>query len=164
MGGVIISLQEVIFFKNRNLDMTPFMLGEAASNLYSEAPPTYDLYATVNHYGAVYMGHYIAQIKPPFSLSSRDDAGVLYRMCMGWGRIITWKHLCCHGDQHYSGSDRTLFNVLPWQQHPSFPCGVLHTCRFTMVTITTAILLCVCMCVHACMHAYQIGCCMMMML
>lgn len=43
--------------------MSSFMLGEAASCLEADAPPIYDLYATVNHYGAVYMGHYIAQVK-----------------------------------------------------------------------------------------------------
>lgn len=41
--------------------MAPFMLGESSSH---SPRSMYDLYATVNHYGAVYMGHYIAQVKP----------------------------------------------------------------------------------------------------
>ena len=44
--------------------MTPYILGEAATHANSKALPIYDLYATVNHYGAVYMGHYTAHVKP----------------------------------------------------------------------------------------------------
>jgi hypothetical protein len=52
--------------------MTPFMLG-GASPTHDKTPPIYDLYATVNHCGAVYMGHYIAQVKPPLSGPAAQD-------------------------------------------------------------------------------------------
>lgn len=44
--------------------MGPFLLGDASSTL--STPPVYDLYATVNHYGSVYCGHYTATAKSTF--------------------------------------------------------------------------------------------------
>ena len=52
--------------------MTPYILGEAAT---PDTAPIYDLYATVNHYGNVYLGHYTASIKSPVG----DSTGML--MC-----------------------------------------------------------------------------------
>ncbi len=45
--------------------MSPYMLGDAANEIADDSPPVYDLYATVNHYGNVYVGHYAACVKPP---------------------------------------------------------------------------------------------------
>ena len=53
--------------------MTPYILGEAANQITPDTAPIYDLYATVNHYGNVYLGHYTASIKSPVG----DSAGVL---------------------------------------------------------------------------------------
>ena len=55
----------------RGLDMSPYMLGEAANQFTDDSPPIYDLYATVNHYGNVYLGHYASCVKPPVP-PSRD--------------------------------------------------------------------------------------------
>ena len=43
--------------------MAPYILGEAATQITSET--LYDLYATVNHYGTVSLGHYTSTIKSP---------------------------------------------------------------------------------------------------
>ena len=51
----------------RGLDMSPYLLGDAAEEISPETPPIYDLYATVNHYGNIYIGHYVATVKPPLS-------------------------------------------------------------------------------------------------
>ena len=45
--------------------MSPYLIGDAINQISSDCPPIYDLYATVNHYGAVYLGHYTALIKSP---------------------------------------------------------------------------------------------------
>ena len=37
--------------------MTPYILGEAANQITPDTAPIYDLYASVNHYGNVYLGH-----------------------------------------------------------------------------------------------------------
>ena len=39
------------------------MPGKAASPMEDNVLPIYDLYATVNHYGAMYMGHYVAHVR-----------------------------------------------------------------------------------------------------
>ena len=51
----------------RGLDMSPYML-EAA--VQPDNPPVYDLYATVNHYGISYGGHYSAIVKPPTAMET----------------------------------------------------------------------------------------------
>ncbi len=61
------------------LDMSPYMLGDAGRMASTEAPPTYDLYAIVNHYGVVHIGHYTAMVKPP---CSEGNGG-----CMGVGGV-----------------------------------------------------------------------------
>ena len=75
--------------------MTPFMLGESSTHLAGKAPPIYDLYATVNHYGAVYMGHYIAQVKPPCLQQrgeyNRSISGCVHRKFM----VCTGHRLQC---------------------------------------------------------------------
>ncbi len=43
--------------------MSSFMPEGAMSQHSGGGRPIYDLYATVNHYGAVYMGHYMAQVR-----------------------------------------------------------------------------------------------------
>ena len=43
--------------------MAPYILGEAATQITLET--LYDLYATVNHYGTVSLGHYTSTIKSP---------------------------------------------------------------------------------------------------
>ena len=53
--------------------MTPYILGEAANQITPDTAPIYDLYATVNHYGNVYLGHHTASIKSPVG----DSTGVL---------------------------------------------------------------------------------------
>lgn len=57
------------------LDMSPYLLGDAANEIPPETPPIYDLYATVNHYGNIYIGHYVANVKPPSSQGSSDKEG-----------------------------------------------------------------------------------------
>ena len=52
--------------------MTPYILGEAANQITPDTAPIYDLYATVNHYGNVYLGHHTASIKSPVG----DSTGV----------------------------------------------------------------------------------------
>ena len=44
--------------------MSPYLLGDAAKDISPETPPIYDLYATVNHYGNIYIGHYVATVNP----------------------------------------------------------------------------------------------------
>ena len=63
----------LFFHTFRGLDMTPYILGEAANQITPDTAPIYDLYATVNHYGNVYLGHYTASIKSPVG----DSKGVL---------------------------------------------------------------------------------------
>lgn len=71
--------------------MTPFMPSDASSLLSSGAPPTYDLYATVNHYGAVYMGHYIAQVKSDYSAK---NTGTFGKSFMKWSlTLASWWNL-----------------------------------------------------------------------
>ena len=43
--------------------MTSFMPVEAVAHWSEGEKPIYDLYATVNHFGAVYIGHYMAQVR-----------------------------------------------------------------------------------------------------
>ena len=45
--------------------MSPYVLGEAADRISTESPPIYDLFAVVNHYGNVHLGHYAATIRSP---------------------------------------------------------------------------------------------------
>ena len=49
--------------------MSPYVKGTTSSS------SVYDLYATVNHYGAVFMGHYIANIKSPTGDSRGEFRG-----------------------------------------------------------------------------------------
>ena len=50
---------------HRGLEMSPYMLGDAAKNVTPDHSATYDLYATVNHYGTVSVGHYMSCVRPP---------------------------------------------------------------------------------------------------
>ena len=45
--------------------MSPYMLGDASKQITPDHPPLYDLYAIVNHYGVVHIGHYASMVKPP---------------------------------------------------------------------------------------------------
>lgn len=45
--------------------MSQYLLGGAINQISPDSLPIYDLYATVNHYGAVFVGHYTALIKSP---------------------------------------------------------------------------------------------------
>ena len=77
--------------------MSPYMLGEAANQISPEHPPIYDLYATVNHYGSVYIGHYVAFVHPPSPV--RKEKGKNGKRTMktfamyNGGKKITWKHV-----------------------------------------------------------------------
>ncbi len=53
--------------------MSPYMLGDAGKLVTPETPPLYDLYAVVNHYGAVHIGHYTAIVKPPCSEGTGEN-------------------------------------------------------------------------------------------
>ena len=55
------------------LDMSRYLLGEAAKLVSSETPPLYDLYAVVYHYGNSYIGHYTNAAKPPSSEGLGED-------------------------------------------------------------------------------------------
>ena len=72
--------------------MAPFLLGEAATNL--STPPIYDLYATVNHYGSVYIGHYMATAKPP--MESNNTGNVQYVLC-GFCHVGAHEKYASHG-------------------------------------------------------------------
>jgi ubiquitin carboxyl-terminal hydrolase 19 len=60
-------IDHLVSFPLGGLDMSPYLLGDAAEEISPETPPIYDLYATVNHYGNIYIGHYVATVKPPLS-------------------------------------------------------------------------------------------------
>lgn len=60
--------------------MSPFMIEEAVSRIEVDAPPIYDLYATVNHSGQIYRGHYIAQARG-ISKDSKRGAEYSEKMC-----------------------------------------------------------------------------------
>lgn len=62
----------LLFFSG--LDMSPYLLGDAANDIPPETPPIYDLYATVNHYGNIYIGHYVANVKPPQGSSDKEGS------------------------------------------------------------------------------------------
>ena len=47
--------------------MSPYLLGEASKQISRDAPPLYDLYAVVYHYGNSYIGHYTNAAKAPSS-------------------------------------------------------------------------------------------------
>ena len=47
------------------LDMSPYVLGEAAAQISAESPPIYDLFGVINHYGTVCAGHYASVIRSP---------------------------------------------------------------------------------------------------
>ena len=49
------------------LDMSPYLLGDAANQISAETPPLYDLHAVVYHYGNSYIGHYTNTAKAPSS-------------------------------------------------------------------------------------------------
>ena len=43
--------------------------------------PVYDLYATVNHYGVVYIGHYMAKVRaPPGNKKGEERAWAFWGM------------------------------------------------------------------------------------
>ncbi|KAL5474915.1 hypothetical protein EMCRGX_G026942 [Ephydatia muelleri] len=62
-------IEQYIEFPLRELDMTPYMLGDAAKLVTSANPPIYDLYAIANHYGNTYNGHYTTMVKPTGGLT-----------------------------------------------------------------------------------------------
>ncbi len=83
--------------------MSPYMLGDAGKLAATETPPLYDLYAVVNHYGAVHIGHYTAVVKPPCSEGEGDGCEEwegCQRGCEGWGgKSVTnvrsnWVYMC----------------------------------------------------------------------
>ena len=54
----------------RELDMSKYVEEKALNNsLVTSHPPVYDLYATVNHFGSVFFGHYTAYVQ-----SQEDDS------------------------------------------------------------------------------------------
>lgn len=54
-----------IFHFCSKLDLSPYLLGEAAKQISPDNPPIYDLYASVYHYGNSYIGHYFTTVNPP---------------------------------------------------------------------------------------------------
>ena len=56
-----------INFFHSGLDMSPYLLGDAANQISAETPPLYDLHAVVYHYGNSYIGHYTNTAKAPSS-------------------------------------------------------------------------------------------------
>ena len=53
------------YLPHRGLDMSKYMAeGALKDTSQSSHPPVYDLYATVNHFGSVFFGHYMAYIRP----------------------------------------------------------------------------------------------------
>ena len=71
--------------------MSPYLLGEASKLVSSEAPPLYDLYAVVYHYGNSYIGHYANAAKAPSNEGLGENYSELRvdRMC---GRITFKSH------------------------------------------------------------------------
>ena len=77
--------------------MSPYML-EAA--VQPDNPPIYDLYATVNHSGISYGGHYSATVKPPTAMETgakgshfEQTSKVSFRG--EWGLGHSHLNLCC---------------------------------------------------------------------
>ena len=69
--------------------MAPYILDEAASQINSET--LYDLYATVNHYGKVSVGHYTSTVKSPVGDKTgrerereRERERVISFFCIEW--------------------------------------------------------------------------------
>jgi len=56
--------------------MSSFMPEEAMTLWPDGRQPVYDLYATVNHYGAVYIGHYMAQVRAPPSNKRGEESAL----------------------------------------------------------------------------------------
>ena len=53
------------YHPHRGLDMSKYMAeGTLKDTKFSGNSPVYDLYATVNHFGSVFFGHYMSYIKP----------------------------------------------------------------------------------------------------
>ena len=69
------------FHSCSGLDMSPYLLGEASKLISRDAPPLYDLYSVVYHYGNSYIGHYCNLAKPP----SNEGLGENYSesVCVG---------------------------------------------------------------------------------
>ena len=58
----------------RELDMSKYVEENALKDVsVTKHPPVYDLYATVNHFGSVFFGHYTAYVK-----SREDESEQLY--------------------------------------------------------------------------------------
>ena len=54
----------------RELDMSKYVEEKALKDMsVTSHPPVYDLYATVNHFGSVFFGHYTAYVQ-----SQEDDS------------------------------------------------------------------------------------------
>lgn len=80
-------IDKFIEFPLRGLDMTPYMLGDAAQLVSSFNPPIYDLYAVANHYGNTYNGHYTTMVKPAGGLT--NDRGEPEWLCYDDSNV--WK-------------------------------------------------------------------------
>lgn len=65
-------INDMVDFPVRNLDLRQFCIGHKEER----QPPTYDLYAVINHYGGMVGGHYTAYARLPSDRSSqRSDVG-----------------------------------------------------------------------------------------
>ena len=64
---VLISPFFLVKYFHSGLDMSPYLLGEAANQITPNSPPLYDLHAVVYHYGNSYIGHYTNTAKAPSS-------------------------------------------------------------------------------------------------
>ncbi|XP_074861714.1 ubiquitin carboxyl-terminal hydrolase 19 isoform X1 [Carettochelys insculpta] len=65
-------INDMVEFPVRSLDLSKFCIGQKEE----QQPPTYDLYAVINHYGGMIGGHYTAYARLPNDKSSqRSDVG-----------------------------------------------------------------------------------------
>jgi ubiquitin carboxyl-terminal hydrolase 19 len=71
-------IDKFVKFPLKGLDMSPYLFGDAINQITSDSPPLYDLYGTVNHYGAEYLGHYTSLIKSPVTSSQGTTEWLVY--------------------------------------------------------------------------------------
>uniref|UniRef100_A0A8C8SYF0 ubiquitinyl hydrolase 1 n=1 Tax=Pelusios castaneus TaxID=367368 RepID=A0A8C8SYF0_9SAUR len=65
-------INDMVDFPVRSLDLSKFCIGHKEE----QQPPTYDLYAVINHYGGMIGGHYTAYARLPSDKNSqRSDVG-----------------------------------------------------------------------------------------
>lgn len=96
--------------------MSPYLLGDAPSDIPPETPPIYDLYATVNHYGNIYIGHYVANVKPPSSQGRSDKEGAC---------VISSNKLLIDAVQYAKNSQVSIFGYTKYGIVPTMIVGEL---------------------------------------